>query len=160
MTFDHKYCVITHLVQMLGHCQILILFFLHGFYFRSWEGRQSNLNKLTNKCKRCKTLTAPISKTRKCTSPLGLTVAVLAERALHDGIQCHEAHVFKQFKSLIGVCVRLPFVLVGKNWCHTSGRRLKKKKSLANTKCIPCLYFTMTAFICYHYAIVYIPTRY
>lgn len=83
---------------------------------------------------RCKTLTAPISKTSKCTSPLGLTVAVLAERALHDGVQCHEAHVFKQFKSLIGVCVRLPFVLVGKNWCHISGRRLKKNKNLWPTQ--------------------------
>lgn len=44
-------------------------------------------------------------------SPLGLTVAVVAERTLHDGVQCHKAHVVKQFKGLIGFCITLPFVL-------------------------------------------------
>lgn len=44
-------------------------------------------------------------------SPLGLAVAVVAEGTLQDAVQCHEAHVFKQLKGLVSVCITLPFVL-------------------------------------------------
>lgn len=44
-------------------------------------------------------------------SPLSLTVAVVAEGALQDAVQRHEAHVFKQLKRLAGVCIALPFIL-------------------------------------------------
>lgn len=105
MTFDHNYCVITHKVK-IGSLPNSNAF----LSLVSISGRgQPNKS-----VQRGKTFTTPVSKTSKCTSPLGLTVAVLAERTLHNGIQCHEAHIFKQFKSLIGVCVSLPFVLVGK----------------------------------------------
>lgn len=61
-----------------------------------------------------------------CTdSPLGLTVAVVAEGALQDAVQCHQAHVFKQFKGLIGVCITFPFVLVREQMWHLC-RRWKK----------------------------------
>lgn len=44
-------------------------------------------------------------------SPLCLTVAVAAKRALQDAIQCHQAHVSKQLKDLTGVCKTFPFIL-------------------------------------------------
>lgn len=36
----------------------------------------------------------------------------MAERALHDGVQRHEAYLFKQFKRFVSVCVAFPFVLL------------------------------------------------
>lgn len=44
-------------------------------------------------------------------SPLSLTVAVVTEGTLHDAVQGHQAYMFKQFKTFVGICITFPLVL-------------------------------------------------
>lgn len=59
-------------------------------------------------------------------SPLSLTVAVVAECTFQDAVQCHQAHLFKQFKGLVGVCKTFPFVLTTERTDVTSLQEMEK----------------------------------
>lgn len=83
-------------------------------------------------------------------SPLRLAAAVVAEGALQDAVQGHEAHVFEQLKGLIAFGVSFPFVLA-------AGRQPRLHLARWLNQRLDSLSITTTRYVLRGTLIIYVP---